>query len=119
MATIVRSQLLEGIWNGEVTGLDTMPQVQAFLYETPLDGVQISAGEVGTWIVTVPVPTWALTDGVQNFVLRFADGAQLGAFMIISGNAVADDLRAEVDLLRTELDMLKKAFRQHVLTTVG
>ncbi|MGB1234217.1 MAG: hypothetical protein ACPG5U_00625 [Planktomarina sp.] len=119
MATITRSQLLEGIWTGEITGLDAMPDVQAFLYETQLDGVQLSAGEVGTWIVTVPVPIWALTDGVQNFVLQFSDGTQLGAFTIISGIAVADDLRAEVDLLRMELDMLKKAFRQHVLQTLG
>jgi hypothetical protein len=28
-----------------------------------------------------------------------------------------DDLRAEVDLLRAELDMLKRAFRRHCLET--
>jgi hypothetical protein len=30
-----------------------------------------------------------------------------------------DDLRAEVDLLRAELDMLKRAFRRHCLETMG
>jgi hypothetical protein len=30
-----------------------------------------------------------------------------------------DDLRAEVDLLRAELDMLKRAFRRHCLETAG
>ena len=41
----------------------------------------------------------------------------LGDFTLMAGDAVADDLRAEVELLRAELDMLKRAFRRHCLET--
>ena len=41
----------------------------------------------------------------------------LGSFTLIAGEALGDDLRAEVSLLRAELDMLKRAFRRHCLET--
>ena len=36
-----------------------------------------------------------------------------------AGVAMEDDLRAEVDLQRTKLDLLKRAFRRHCLGTMG
>ena len=42
---------------------------------------------------------------------------KLGDFTLIAGEPLADDLRAEVELLRAELDMLKRAFRRHCLET--
>ena len=44
-------------------------------------------------------------------------GVGCGGPMRIAGEAVSDDLRAEVELLRAELDMLKRAFRRHCLET--
>ena len=38
---------------------------------------------------------------------------------IVTGVAMEDDVRAEIDLLRAELDMLKRAFRRHCLETTG
>jgi len=46
-------------------------------------------------------------------------GDKLGHFTIITGVAMEDDIRAEMDLLRAELDMLKRAFRRHCLETMG
>jgi hypothetical protein len=43
----------------------------------------------------------------------------LAHFTIITGVAMEDDMRAEVDLLRQELDMLKRAFRRHCLETAS
>ena len=37
----------------------------------------------------------------------------------LAGEALAHDIRAEIDLLRAELDMLKRAFRRHCLETMG
>jgi hypothetical protein len=43
----------------------------------------------------------------------------LGSFSIVAGDALAEDIRAELSLLRAELDMLKKAFRRHCVETSG
>jgi hypothetical protein len=43
----------------------------------------------------------------------------LGSFSIVAGDALAEDIRAELSLLRAELDMLKKGFRRHCLETLG
>jgi hypothetical protein len=72
------------------------------------------------WAVRVPIPAEALTEGVQTFVIRdVATEEKLTHFTIITGVAMEEDLRAEVDLLRAELDMLKRAFRRHCLETAG
>lgn len=119
MPEILRSQLLEGVWTGEIAGLGNVPDVQIFLGNDAIDGVEVGYGENDITSVKFTVPHWALADGYQNFVLRTSDGIQMGILTLIAGNAVADDLRAEIGLLRAELDMLKKAFRQHVLQTQG
>ena len=69
---------------------------------------------------SVPIPTALLSDGVQTFLVRDpATGATLGHFTIVTGVPLEDDIRAEIDLLRAELDMLKKAFRRHCVETGG
>jgi hypothetical protein len=88
--------------------------------EQPLDGVTIVAvpDREGDWLVRVPIPLEALSEGVQTFLIRNrATGEKLQHFTVITGVAMEDDMRAEVDLLRAELDMLKRAFRRHCLET--
>ncbi|MDA8740151.1 hypothetical protein N9M73_03340 [Rhodobacteraceae bacterium] len=41
----------------------------------------------------------------------------LARFTLIGGDLVDQDLRAEIDLLRAELDLLKRAFRRHCADT--
>jgi hypothetical protein len=73
----------------------------------------------GEWLVQVPVPAELLSEGVQTFLIRnMATGEKLQHFTIITGVAMEDDLRAEVELLRAELDLLKRAFRRHCLETM-
>jgi hypothetical protein len=68
----------------------------------------------------VPIPAEALSEGVQTFLIReAASGDKLAHFTIITGVVMEDDIRAEMDLLRAELDMLKRAFRRHCLETMG
>jgi hypothetical protein len=57
-----------------------------------------------------------LNDGVQTFVIQNA-GQTLGSFSIVSGRPLDHDLRSEIDLLRAELDLLKRAFRRHCVET--
>jgi len=51
---------------------------------------------------------------VQTFLIREAEGGEtLAHFTIVAGAAADADMRAELDLMRAELDMLKKAFRRY------
>ncbi|WP_170330367.1 hypothetical protein [Ruegeria arenilitoris] len=100
-----------GIWQGHLQA-DTEPRVEVRYLGETLDDVQVSASE-GGWDLTIPVPVAALSDGVHCFVIADAASSEkLGDFTIIAGTPAADDLRAEVELLRAELDMLKRAFRR-------
>jgi hypothetical protein len=56
---------------------------------------------------------------VQTFLITDADSDEmLDTITLISGEVLADDIRAELDLLRAELDMLKRAFRRHCVETM-
>ena len=70
--------------------------------------------------MALPIPAALLNDGVQNFVIRDARAdRRLNYFTIITGSPAEDDLRAEIELLRAELDMLKRAFRRHCVESSG
>ena len=117
-ATLTKTRIRAGVWEGVLSGPATPPALKVTLLEQVLPGVQVQPlpGKPGSWLVKVPIPAEALSDGVQTFLIR--DGAQgetLAHFTIITGVAMEDDLRAEIDLLRAELDMLKRAFRRHCL----
>lgn len=68
----------------------------------------------------MPIPAERIADGVQTFVIRDRRTDQgLASFAIVAGDALAEDIRAEIGLLRAELDMLKKAFRRHCAATMS
>lgn len=109
-----------GIWEGRVTGAPadgSRPEISVLYLDQPLEGVALAAtGTAGEWDLKVPVPQHALADGVQSFLIT-SGGERLASFALIAGDTASDDLRAEVELLRAELDMLKRAFRRHCLET--
>ena len=118
---LVKRRLHGGVWEGLLTlpeDSPAVPQVEVVHLDTPLEGVTLTeAGEnARSWLLRVPIPAQALCDGVQTFVIRDSGhGTVLGSFTIVSGEPLEDDIRAEVSLLRAELDMLKKAFRRHLI----
>ncbi len=119
-ATLTKTRLIEGVWEGVLTGLssDSSPTIAVEHLGKSLDGVEVM-GTDNSWGVRVPIPVELISDGVQSFVvLDKSTGQKLGSFSILAGDALADDIRAEVDLLRAELDMLKKAFRRHCVETM-
>jgi hypothetical protein len=121
-ATLTGTRIRAGIWEGVLTGRNEMPRLEVLHLEVPLDGVRVTetAGKPGQWAVQVPIPAQALSDGVQTFVVRDAVTSEsLAHFTVITGRAADEDIRAEIDLLRAELDMLKRAFRRHCVETAG
>jgi len=119
--TVTKTRLLDGVWEGFVTGSgDTRPAIEVTHLERAVEGASLTedAGN-GRWVLRIPVPAEAIADGVQTFLIRDAEtGDMLDSFTLISGEALAEDIRAEVDLLRAELDMLKRAFRRHCVDTM-
>ena len=70
------------------------------------------------WVLRVPVPADRIADGVQTFLIRDGDsGEVLDSFALLAGEALSQDIRAEMALMRAELDLLKQAFRRHCRET--
>lgn len=111
----INTQIRSGTWHGDLTGAgNTQPALQVTHQGTALPDVAYTydAGH-DVWHVSVPIPAALIADGVQTFVICDATGATLESFTLIAGAPLADDLRAEIMLLRRELEILQKAFRAH------
>lgn len=118
---LTQTRIRAGVWEGILTGAGAEPpRLEVLHLEKPLAGVTVTPvpGRAGDHAVRVPIPSEALSEGVQTFLIR-QGGETLAHFTIITGVAMEDDLRAEIDLLRAELDMLKRAFRRHCLETAS
>ena len=112
--TLIQSRLQAGIWRATLGDAGTSaPAVTACHDGRALPDLHCTPGDqAGMWLISLPVPTDILNDGLQTIVLRLADGTTLGSLALLAGEALADDLRAEIALLRSELDILKAAFRR-------
>ncbi len=121
--TLTKIHLRNARWEGRISvagNTGTRPDIRVTHLDQPVDSVKLVEGDgVGIWNLSIPVPSHAVADGVQTFlIVDAADDTRLGDFTLLAGEAMADDLRAEVELLRAELDMLKRAFRRHCLETM-
>lgn len=119
---LIKTRINGGVWEGVLSGAETQPHLEAYLLERTVPGVRVEAvaGRPGEWAVQVPIPADALAEGVQTFLIREVGATEtLAHFTVITGVAMEDDVRAEVDLLRQELDMLKRAFRRHCLEAMA
>mgnify|MGYP001817276382 CR=1 FL=1 len=117
--SLTNTQMRSGIWQGIISGSPEEPILAVTHLDKPVPDVTlVEAKEPGDWVLQIPVPQRAISDGVQTIVITdLTSTIKLGSFTMIAGEALGEDLRAEVDLLRAELDMLKRAFRKHCLET--
>lgn len=114
MTTLIREGIRSGVWQGVLDNSD-VTEVEVLHQGLPLPDVLLSR-EGGKQVISAPIPSELLEDGIQTFVIRdSARGTTLGHFSIAIGGANDDDLRTEVDILRAELELLKRAFRRHCL----
>lgn len=118
--TVTGTKITNGIWQGIVSSDSKgVPKLDVRLLDKPVANVQLTEDPAqGHWLLQVPIPSDAISEGVQTFVISDAeDGTTLAHFHLIAGEVLGDDIRAEMDLLRAELDMLKRAFRRHCVET--
>ena len=118
--TLTKTRFFEGVWEGEVKVDDAgkEPLISVTHLENPVAGVQLKKGSDDLWSLRIPIPPSLLADGVQTVLIQDTlSGETLEKITIVADEALAGDIRAEVDLLRAELDMLKRAFRRHCVET--
>ena len=118
--TLTQSRIAGGVWEGVLTGTGDPGVLEALHQGRKLEGPSITPvpGEAGSHTVRLSIPASILSEGVQTVLLQ-AGGEVLASFTLVAGVPLEEDLRAEISLLRAELDLLKKAFRRHVTETAG
>jgi hypothetical protein len=113
--SLTRTRLQAGVWEGLLTAPDgSSPRLAVTHLGAGVDGVDIAPLSAGQWSVRFPLPAAAIADGVQTILISDADtGDPLDTLTLIAGDALGHDIRAELSLLRAELEMLKHAFRRY------
>lgn len=111
LPTLTPTRFENGIWQGHVTSPDK-PDLTAWYRGAQIDDIALTQAENG-WDLRISVPIAALSDGVHSIVISDRPtGTRIGDFSIIAGSVADGDLMAQLELLRSELDMLKRAFRR-------
>lgn len=113
--SIINAQIRAGVWEGALAGAGTdAPAITVAHQGTPLAGVTCTHDAAhGLWHIKAPIPPQLINDGVQTFVVSDSNGSVIAHFSLLAGDVMADDLRSEIALLRSELEILKSAFRKH------
>jgi hypothetical protein len=118
---LTKTRIQAGTYEGVLeTGSAAMPALSATCGDQTLNTLSVTPDEAepGRWTIRLDIPTATLTDGIQTFtIVDGQSGETLDSFTIVTGTPLEDDLRGEINLLRAELDMLKKAFRRHCVET--
>jgi hypothetical protein len=121
--TLTRSRIRSGFYEGLLTTrakLKSEPVLELRLLDNTLGNLDLAPDPKlkKTWTVRAEIPAATISEAVQTFIISdVATGKTLDSFAMITGAPLQDDLRAEISLLRAELDMLKQAFRQHCVET--
>ena len=114
-----------GVWQG----LLQAPQpprcvILTHLGETVAPARLTDEGDRG-WRVAVAIPPERLAEGVHSFVLLADEGEgagpplpgaiRLATLPLMAGGVLDQDLLAEINLLKTEIELLKREFRRIAL----
>ena len=113
--------LKAGIWTGLIRRSDAPKPISLFHKGDSVGQARIAEAGEDVWQVAVNLPAERLNDGVSTFLLiestsedGLADpmGQQIASLSVSAGQALQQDVLAEMELIRSELDLLKKEFRR-------
>ncbi|WBU61796.1 hypothetical protein [Paracoccus albus] len=113
--------LKAGVWTGRIRRGDAPKPISLFHKGDVVGQARIAGEGEGVWQVAVNLPVDRLNDGVTTFLLiesasdeSPADpmGRQVASLVVSAGQALQQDVLAEMELIRSELDLLKKEFRR-------
>ncbi|MDF1727918.1 MAG: hypothetical protein P1U53_09215 [Sulfitobacter sp.] len=118
---LTKASLKQGIWEGILTGapVTEKPALEARHGGQLLDGLDLTPRpEENCWIVRLTIPSEAISDGMQTILItETGSDLTLAHIQLMTGDEAHEDLRGELDLMRAELDLLKRAFRRHCVET--
>lgn len=111
-----------GVWRG-VLRADSQPgRVVLTCLGRVVAHADLTPAADGGWQVAVPLPADTLCDGAQTFLLLADDGTadrepgpgaqHLAHLPLLAGAPLDQDLQAEINLLRAEMDLLKRELRR-------
>ena len=116
-----KTRLAGGLWEGLLTGAtEDPPRLRVTHRDRVLEDVTCDPVEnqPGVWRVGFRIPASALGDGVQSILINGGEPDEaLASIAVLAGEAIDEDIRAEVSLLRAEPDLLKRALRRHLSDT--
>ncbi len=119
--TLTRTSIRAGIYEGLLTSRakrKTPPTLVLWLLDSASGEVSVVAEPdmANCWSVRAVIDPALIGEGVQTFLIRDPKNDEtLDSFVVIAGGPLQEDLSAEIALLRSELEMLKRAFRQHCI----
>lgn len=114
--------LKSGIWQGTLRR-ETPPDRLLLVHMGNRVGeARATAQEDGSWRIAAAIPAEKLSEGVQTFILIEDQGRdneppqpgapQLASLSLVAGAVLEQDLLAELNLMRSELDLVKKELRR-------
>jgi hypothetical protein len=118
---LTQTRIAHGVWEGVLTGATGAPPALEALHQGQrIEGLTVTPvpGLAGSHAVRLALPPALLSEGVQTVILRAGDNV-LHHLTLVVGVPLEEDIRAEISLLRAELDLLKRAFRRHAAETAG
>lgn len=111
-----RTRLVGGVWEGRLSGppgAEPPPLVATWRGED-VGQVRVEPVGDGLWSVAVHLPVAIMSDGVQLLSIGPAGDKPLCIDTFAFGDPLETDLRTELAALRTELEVLGRAFRRHL-----
>jgi hypothetical protein len=119
--SLTRVRLAGGRYEGLLTSIEGAG-VEAVFEGRVIAAASVSpdADRANSWRLAVDLPAEVIGEGVQVIALRSTvSGEVLDRITLMSGAPLDEDIRAELALMRNELEMLKTAFRRHCAETEG
>ncbi|TRW97396.1 hypothetical protein FNJ84_07725 [Paracoccus sp. M683] len=113
--------LSAGIWSGVLRRENAPARVLLTHLGRPVAEAQLSPAADGEWRVSAGISSDLLSDGLQCFLLMAeppeagpegAGAEHLASLTVLAGVPLDQDIHAEVELLRAEIDMLKREMRR-------
>ena len=115
-----KTRLANGVWEGVISDVPSgvTPGVEVRFRDRPLEDIAVTPATDGLWQLKFSIPPQMVSDGIQTIsILEQNTGEVIDSFAIIAGEVADETIRAEIDRLREELDLLKRAFRRHCVET--
>lgn len=126
MAQFESYGLFAGTWSGVLTAQEQPGRVFLAHHGELIALATLEAGDAGVWKVAVKLPAEILSEGVITVTMIadsgegqgpvLPDAEHLAHLSLIAGAPLDNDLAAEIDLLRGELELLKREFRRLATT---